>query len=320
MDDVLTRLNNILKVPSVTKYELPLRTHLINRLEQIGLKVQEEVNCFGVIGQSNLLLAIHIDRLGLIKTTRGWEYSNFCLRKNRSSEKINKELQDLILKRYIGEGLQAYTPSGKLLGSGKVNAATPIKGSNKILFSVSNLNNIKEGTPARFIPPKNDLRGQLDNSITIACILELLTKQSKASILFTTQEEIGNSWYQIRDFAKKHKKGAVLILDTTTCEHKSDFLDGGVVIRKNDHLSEYDPALVKFLTSICKEKSIPYKMLSKNKDKTIIRSTEVGTLMTKTNLKAASLQIPTLYNHTNKEETSKKALKNYYTILKVLMQ
>jgi hypothetical protein len=159
--------------------------------------------------------------------------------------------------------------------------------------------------------------GQIDNVISVAVLFYLLENGNfKDEIIFTTKEEIGQSWKCVLDYVKKEdKKLKLVVLDTSPYESFDDYPKGFLVLRKGDENGEFDLKLVKVLRDFLDSNGEPH--VFKPSD---IGKTELGRVIkhTKGKINGVTLQLPTKNYHTSYETSSVKCLKNYCNIIRKL--
>jgi hypothetical protein len=162
----------------------------------------------------------------------------------------------------------------------------------------------------------NLISGQIDNVISAAVLFTLLEEQELTStLLFTTQEEIGNSYQSIVEFYKKHSGEKLYIIDTSPYENLEKGEKGFLTLREGDERGGFSREMGKEIKNILKEMKIPYDIKP-----SCIGNTELGAVVEHTNgkLNGTTLQLPTTNYHTSFETCTKESLNNYYKVLKKL--
>jgi len=346
---IIRRLNKLLKIPSVISHEQVLmdylekqlniiKTHRIERTKHLLVAKPKQVA--GKKNQS--IVSIHIDRQGFITYKKNiLEYAAFSMQKKYLQPITTEEhVFKKVASRHIGESVIAFEEtSGKLLEEQKIIGSEYNFKNKTVLFKLENESKQKKGTPW-FLKPKlnkvNDyLAGQIDNAISVAVIIELIKNGFKGTIIFTTEEEIGNSWKHLHNFLKEENifTKNLIVLDTTPYKYIYSIDKGVVVLRNKDESGIFNKNLTKKIIHICEENEIPYelkdeqikqfnkKLRQKGLPAKKYGRTELGRIVehTKGKINGTTVQIPSVNYHTNHELTSQKALKNFYFLLKKLL-
>lgn len=331
-------LKSILAMPVVVGYERRMCEYLLSNISRVYEHadiINEDDNLFvyAIPRSPKLVYSIHIDRHGFYVVDEN--YVIFDKEKFRSKEEAQK-----IAKKYENEIVCVYSPKMNIkLGEGKLikGHLEEIESKNdkyrgKILyevlwFNIQQKKKPKEGYPVVFSPrcglSKGYIYGQLDNGISIGAIFNLLYKEAKeksknisenAAIIFTTKEEIGESWKNIKKFYEEilQEDLPLIALDVKSFKSKEMLNDRKIIIRSQDRFSKFDDDLVGALSSILNEQKIAYK-IHDSPD----RGTEVGRALKEIpGIRAATVQIPTIYNHTPHEMTTTEAFETYREAIK----
>ncbi len=176
---------------------------------------------------------------------------------------------------------------------------------------------------------KKVISGQIDNVISAAVLFYLMEKKEfTQEALFTTKEEIGESWKSIKDFYeeqifKKKETGVVenskeltlVVLDTSPYLSLDEKERGFLTLRNADERAEFDEKIGKKIKKNLNRKKIPYHLKSSD-----IGKTELGTVIkeTKGKINGSTIQLPSTNYHTTYETCTKESLKNYYRVIKSL--
>lgn len=161
----------------------------------------------------------------------------------------------------------------------------------------------RDGEPYHTIPVDHGeyVQGQLDDSIGIAIAYYLMRYSGKPiSVLFTTLEEIGESWYQIKDFVKLFSSSEQPVIPVGIDIDIFDTLpeqEGLISLRNEDQAGKmYLPEVNKFRTR-AEDLSLPWTA-------TVGYSiTEIGFVSSHTNevIQGVHVGLPLTHYHTNKE-------------------
>jgi len=192
-------------------------------------------------------------------------------------------------------------------------------------FEIVGLNSNELHTPTP-IPYKNnlmisddELKGQIDNDISVALAYLLLNDGIDCPILFTTQEEIGKSWEFIYNFMEKQKLNTLITIDTTDVEKLSNFDCTDIVFRTSDDLADFNNVIIKNFIDLSKRKKLRYYLKSRSPEQSKIKTiTEVGHIIKESGKKftGASIQFPTINYHTNHETVKIKSINSIYYFIK----
>ncbi|MFW5977566.1 MAG: hypothetical protein ACOCQQ_03575, partial [Candidatus Nanoarchaeia archaeon] len=171
--------------------------------------------------------------------------------------------------------------------------------------------------------------------ISVAVAMQALADGFKGRVLFVAEEEIGRSWQHILSCLEKihFTSQNILTLDTSPFKQATSLQQGAVVLRTKDEYASFSQQMVTSIQSICEQKNIPYRIKDKyiqlrnqrtKNDPTVsqrsLGRTELGAIVAHTQGKSngTTLQLPTMYYHTNYEMSSYKALKNWYEVLQAV--
>ncbi len=348
-----------LELPSVLGFEEPLFRHLNREYEQMGFQVQSLYNRYGrriLMAVSNngfdltRMLSVHIDRHGLYKILdpnlvyfspaydqlRNIEYAAHAIKRiNFDKEDFGRTHLTRVCNYFVGEQLVAYHPrTYEALSYARIESSDLCVIDEYLTFELPEFDELgsleEQIIPISFIqqPGENDhiISGQIDNVLSLTVVKELFQSGVKTTALFTTDEEIGESWRAMERFFLKNgvEPKEILVLDTSPytealgCSELQE--SGSVILRYNDNYAPFNRKLTNLLKSQCDDLSIPYDF----KDITLLTaghdhlgSTELGKLILESNGKysGTTLQMPTNEYHTNKEFTSLACVDNLYKLL-----
>ena len=309
----IKKISKIASIPSVSLFERPLLRYIGQyfRAPDHNRIITDRYAAFvSKDNKNDVLLTIHIDRLGLVKSSKLITYSNYY-----GYEHYSKNYKPNIVfgDRFLGKKVVAYHPtSGRSIGQGIVTQCH-INTDDKLSFDIKGIswNLEQDPVPIGYQPSiclnKNRISGQIDNILAIYIGYLLLKNRSKFSIIFTSEEEIGFSWNFISNFLDTHHHSTVLVLDTTNIEHLIGLKDVDIVFRVSDDKAEFGQDLIEKLTGLANKSGIRYFLKTKNPDSTKIRTiTEIGRLIdqSKHKIQGATVQLPSINYHTVDETTT----------------
>lgn len=159
---------------------------------------------------------------------------------------------------------------------------------------------------------ENKFFAQIDNVISSAVLFYLLeTTNFQNEIIFTTKEEIGQSYLCVTDYINNKKEKThpkLIVLDTSPYENFNNKDTGFLTLRHGDERGGFDNNLVEEIKNILEKNKIPFDFKP-----SFLGRTELGQTSKKTNgkINGTTLQIPTTNYHTTYETTTIESLKNY---------
>lgn len=323
INEFLKIYKDISNIPSVTNFERPLydyikKTFIFNKYKKILNK--NYIAFLPKKYKGDMLISIHIDRLGIV-FDEDYTYSN-----DYGYKLINRKYKPSLIfgKRFLNENVFAYDNEGKKIDEGKV-IDYFIKENEKLVFKIDGLrsNTLQIPTPISYenntIIRNDEVKGQLDNTISIALARLLLNNGITCPILFTTQEETGKSWEFLYDFMNKQKLSTVITIDTTNIEGLSDFNSTDIVFRKSDDLADFNLPLIEKFIDLSKKKKLRYYLKSKSPEQSKTKTiTEVGHIIkeSKNKFNGVSIQFPTIKYHTNHETVKIESIRAIYSFIK----
>ncbi len=358
IDRIIRRLNVIVKKPSVISHEKPLMDYLFRQIKTFkNYEIIRNKNL--IVAKHNSLesnsnksskktskkpqiISVHIDRQGFITNKNNEiEYAAFFMqKKHHMIIRVEEYVFKKVISRHIGETIIAYD----LISGNKIEERKIIGGEynfklKKAIFKLDKKTSVKPGTPWMLKSKVNKfgdyISSQIDNAISVAISFELMKENFKGIIAFTTEEEIGLSWKHLNKFLEENKitTKELIIIDTTPYHYIHTVDKGFVVLRHRDENGRFNKLLTSKAKSICLKKNIPFvfkdeqiKELNKELQKQGKPSrkyghTELGRIVEHTNSKinGTTIQIPSVRYHTNHEQTSRTALRNFYLLLKKMV-
>lgn len=163
---------------------------------------------------------------------------------------------------------------------------------------------------------QNLISAQLDNVISAAVLYYILeTTQFNQEIIFTTKEEIGQSYLGVIEYLKNKKDLKLIVLDTSPYSDFKGKKDGFLTLRYGDENGGFNSELVENIKKTLEKEEISYDFKPD-----YMGRTELGRISTETKgkINGTTLQIPTLNYHTTYETTTIESLENYLKIIKKL--
>lgn len=350
VEKILKRLGAYLDIPSVVGFE-KLFLDYLDMVAQEEKFITQKSNSWLLVSSTtsptDQLLTIHIDRHGFIVNDSGEvEFAAFY-RKHLHGDDFYQEklIFEKTAARYMGEKVFAYDPqTGTSLLNGAITGSRFDFAKKRVYYSVqwedvSRANELKPKTPialhSKVQEKKNTFSSQIDNCISVAVAMQALADGFTGRVLFVAEEEIGRSWQHILSCLQKYslESQEILTLDTSPFKQPKSLQQGVVVLRTKDEYATFSETMVKRIQKICEEKNISYRVKDKyiqlsNKrtenDSTVsqrsLGRTELGAVVAHTQGKSngTTLQLPTMYYHTNYETSSYKALENWYAVLRAV--
>ena len=315
------------KIPSVSLFEKPLYNFILKKFKFDNYEKILDENYIAFIPRKyngNIVISVHIDRLGIIFDGNNFVYSNYY-----GYKLSGKEYKPNLLfgKRFVGEKVVAYNLEGEITDNGIVNDCWIGNEDKDLIFEIDGIeiNKLLKPTPIAYknklIIRNDEIKGQIDNTISLVLAYFLLKENVDYPVLFTTQEEIGKSWQFIYKFLQKPQINNIVIVDTTNIEGLSDFDSTDIVFRISDDIARYNKSIIDKFVDLANKMKLRYFLKSKSpegsKTKTV---TEVGRITAESNNKysGASIQFPAIHYHTNHETVKIGSIKVLYSFLKNL--
>lgn len=330
---ILKICSKLLKIPSVTCYEKPLLEYLNKKAKKYGYETKIIQNKYLIIKpkqkNSNYLISAHIDRHGMIKNNKGEiEFLSFNKRKELQLP-FNKEDHDIFLQTGLAhakDNIISYnSKTGKKQKKYKI---TRFNIDHKKKLVTYNLNKKPKKSEKIFMlesniqTKENLFSGQIDNTISTAILLYLLkTTNFKQEIIFTTKEEIGESYKQPLHYLQKIKKTKnfqnIITIDTSPYENLKFKEKGFLTLRKGDEYSNYNKEISKKIKQNLKNKKIYCHIKPSTNGRT-----ELGKISkeSKNKYNGTVIQLPTTNYHTTYETSTIESLENYIQIIKEIAE
>jgi hypothetical protein len=266
------------------------------------------------------------------------ENDKTLLKMERTGRKIFFESVGL---RHTHEKIKSYNPNtGKILRSYETGRYDISIKDKKVIFDT--IKPLKRGDNIFMFDSginfnKKLISGQIDNVISAATIFVLMEERLfTQEAIFTTGEEIGESWKCIQDYYVKNnllkkskstetlvddmglafnKKLDLVVIDTSPYLGLDEKPRGFLTLRNGDERGGFDEKQFREIKRILKRKNIPIDLKPSDTG-----NTELGKLTkeTKGKINGITLQLPTTNYHTTYETCTKESLKNYYRVIKKL--
>ena len=341
-----------LDFPSVVGHETPFLDHLARDFSAAGFETERHRNLTIVhlsAPGAGPVFCSHIDRHGVIMQADGdGAFAAFAVRSEKYGEmrSPSRAFFSRIEDRYFGEEMFAYDRStGGRIAYGDVAAVrlddtgAEGEGSERIRFTFKGLPALPAGTPIAFSrtidrSDRDQLSGQLDNPLSAAILRICAEAGLRGTLVFAAEEEIGRSAAHILGWAQTALGTCreMIVVDTSPFPDTSTGDAGTVVLRRKDANGTFDEAMVLRLEEAAGKLGLPVLF----KDHWIERAnasaraggqaeqglgiTELGRLITLSEgrITGASVQIPTVNYHSNRETTAHKAVVNAARLLLAL--
>ncbi len=332
-------LRALIREPSVVGVEDAFFRVLRRELEEYPVTITRYHGLLVAQGSEpeSIYLSAHVDRHGLLCTgPREFQYAAFIAgnRGELNGDSISEQFMELIAGRFRGQRVQAHTPyAGSYLGQGTITESYICPRRKNLIFEIDGLDFLQPGTPVSFVDRLQEKGGQisaqLDNVISVAILIKLISEGFRGTAFFTAGEECGRSyryvaeWFQRRDL----KTRRMIVLDTSPFPTAEDLDVQDVVLRNRDSVAGFDPTLTAELKQTCERLKISHRFkdeyvaemnLAREKQSSIGR-TELGRLIEATGgeITGTTLQMPTSSYHTQTETAN---LSSVDAILAVLGQ
>jgi hypothetical protein len=338
---VIHKTRDYLHCPAVVGFEAPFFRLLEQEFQALGCATERTAKVLSVWRDptATAMLSVHIDRHGLVATGGGeHEYAAFIARLSpeQPDYPVACAMLQRIQDRFLGETGRAYRPAdGAALGEGPVESSYFCDQRHNLVFRVPGLETLPVGTPVALRPPPpqatGGLCGQLDNAVSAAVVHTLFAAGFAGRALFTAEEEIGRSWQHALEYLQSRglSTTALLVLDTSPFPEPAAVEEGWVVLRNRDANGIFNADLVARLRQECQRLGIPYRLKdewieeenrrreARGEDPMSLGSTELGRLVagSKGRITGATVQIPTLGYHSNRESTTALALDHLMGLL-----
>lgn len=336
---VVAKTMQCLSVPAVVGHEGVLLRHLERDFQNIiGLSSIRHEGLLEIHGNDPHagIICAHIDRHGLISIGGGeYAYAAQYMREIKYGEQNRSSITQLrdIAERFEDEIVYAYDPeTGKKLGRGMIKPSEVGMVNGDSIFTILGMPHMPLNCPVAYArttrSEKGELKGQIDNAVSLGVVYMLFNKGFQGTALLTTEEEIGKSWIHIGNWLEKNaiETKNLIVLDTSPYQTEDPIERGTLVFRNRDKSEIFDTDFVARLKERCEDLELPYEMkdeilLKRGKRTEELGSTELGRLIQghSGRWSGATVQIPTNMYHTSNETTTRAALKTYVRFLKNIL-
>ena len=214
-ETVIAKTIQYLSVPAVVGHEHALLGHLYKDFSSLDLEVYEHDGLIEVHGENphQAIICAHIDRHGLISIGGGeYAYAAQYMREIKYGEQHHSTISQLrdIAERFEDEIVYAYDPkTGEKLGRGMIKPCHNRMIQGDSLFTIIGMDDMPLNTPIAYSrmarSEKGELKGQIDNAVSLGVVYALFKKGFKGTALLTTEEEIGKSWIHITKWLQSNK-------------------------------------------------------------------------------------------------------------------
>lgn len=305
---VAARTERYLQIPAVVGFEEPFLAALEADVRAAGRKTERRSGLLAAPGGPATVSA-HVDRHGFV-TRSGAELAYAA--NVVSHRPLSPRLAAVICTRYDQEEVIAYDPTtGRRLATAAISHGHHCGIGPDLDLEVPDFAHLPGSTPVGFVPPPQDepgaFVGQLDNTLSAAMAVELLTTGFDGTVLFTCGEEAGRSWQGLATWFDR-PSSRLLVLDTSPFDDAGPAEGGSVVLRHADAGAEFDRTTTSLLADSAHRVGVEILW----KDEILAAAgrplgrTELGRLIAETagRVSGSTLQIPTTDYHTNRERTS----------------
>ena len=221
-----------------------------------------------------------------------------------------------ICRRFDREAVVAYDrTTGATLGTGTVAHCDHCGIGSGLELVADGLPRLPAGTPVAFAPTlgidSRWIRAQLDNVLSTAILMELITAGFDGTALFTCGEEAGRSWLGLQR-ALPERTNQLVVLDTSPFETHREAERGVVVLRQRDAGGRFDHERTTRLAAAAHTigaETVWKDEILEGSGRPLGR-TELGRLIAATGgeMTGSTLQVPTTDYHSNRETTTTTAI------------
>lgn len=334
VEDILAKTEQFVRVPAVVGFEKTFLAHLRKEFLDANCAVLPQPGALIVsAGKNPHIVTAHVDRHGLVFTENGAEYAAFHQKHKRNLPFDEKRsVFEKIGPRFVGEMVYSFdADSGAIDGAGNVTSSSFDFDTKHVHFTIDGLDLLKRGTPLAYCSRVSRANGrvssQLDNVLGVAMVRQLFADGFDGTAILATEEEIGQSWKHIVQYLDGHKIQSkhLITVDVTPYQDAAAVDEGRVILRNKDALADFNPAVTARLRAYCAHANVPYEFKDevigaenvKLAESKTLGKTELGHIIKSSAgmLSGTTLQVPVINYHSNKEETSDKAIRNAYHAL-----
>lgn len=333
-DTVVNKTIEYLGVPSVVGHEKFFINFLTKDFENLGLNVTEHEGILEISGRKphSSIISAHLDRHGLISMGDGhYSYAAEYIKEKKYHEysKPTHDMLRAIGNRFKGEKVFAYDPkNGDRIAKGVISLHDPQMINENCIFEVDSMEDMPKNIPLAYartaVSDGTNLKGQLDNVISLGTIYALFQNGFQGTALLTCEEEIGKSWVHILDWLEKHnvETKKLIIIDTSPFREPDPADAGQITLRHCDKSADFDEVFTQKIKQRCIDLLIPFQFKDEylraiGVEKYGLGSTELGRIIQNSDGRwsGTTVQIPTTEYHTSYETTSRSSIESYYALL-----
>lgn len=314
-DEVVSRTRRYLGTPAVVGFEDPFLDVLEAELVTAGRTIQRTSGVLAATGPGPAVISAHVDRHGLI-TTDTDQLAYAAHDPPGSHRPLTARTAATICRRFDREEVVAYDPTtGAPLGTGTVAHSEHCGIGIGLDLIADGLPRLPAGTPVAFAPQVVTdggwIRGQLDNALSAAILMELIRAGFAGTALFTCGEEAGRSWEGLLAVLPE-RTNQLVVLDTSPFDTSDEAERGVVVLRHRDAGGHFDPDRTTHLAAAAQTSGVEivWKDTVLEQSGRPLGRTELGRLIAATggDVTGSTLQIPTSDYHSNFEATTTGAI------------
>lgn len=334
-------LKVLVRQPSVVGAEHAFFRVLQRELEERGAVVTWYEGLLVAHGDEpqSVMFSAHVDRHGLVCTgPNEFQYAAFVAgrRSDLLGNSVSEKLMKKISGRFASFPVTAYEPwSGAYQGAGVITDAYVCERRNNLIFTVDGLEHLVAGTPVAFTDrlsaENGELRGQLDNVLTVAHLVHLFALGFRGTAFFTAQEESGSSWRYLLEWFRRFgtSETQLIVVDTSPFPDRETADRQQVVLRHRDANAAFEPAVTERLEHLCEDQGIQcaYKdefierqnreAADRGGEPQSLGSTEMGRIIAASNglVRGTTLQVPTIGYHTMHESCAQSSSDAFHALL-----
>jgi len=307
---IARRALRYLATPAVIGFEAPFVDLLHEELESMGHRVERQRSVLAAVGGPATVSA-HVDRHGFVVGEEGaLLYAASAL----AGRPPSASLKAAICRRSDEESVYAYDPaSGAALAEATIDHSAHCNQGPELRAAFDAFRGLPLGTPVAFAARGTMdgkwLRGQIDNTISVALAMEHLAHGFDGTVLFTLGEEAGRSWEGLASWFDGEMSD-LIVLDTSPFDSPDPAEDGVVVLRHADSGATFHPDTTRRLAIAAAAIPIVWKDEYLADAGRPLGRSELGRLVTETGgrVTGSTLQVPTADYHTNHEATTLSAI------------
>lgn len=333
-DTVVAKTIEYLAIPSVVGHEQFFLKYLSQDFEKLGLNISQENGILAISGHepNSAIISAHVDRHGLISLGDGkYQYAARNIKEHKYGAKNSeaKSVLEAISERFEEEVVYAYNPeTGEKLGEGTIENCLDSMQDGHSFFNIIGMEQMPLNTPIAYgrsaISDGVELKGQIDNVVSLGVIYTLFQNGFQGTALLSTEEEIGKSWIHIINWLEAHniESKELIIIDTSPYREQAPVEGHMVVLRNRDKSEVFNDVLVQKIKQRATDLLLPFQVkdkyfLSMGLKVKDLGSTELGRVVQNSEGRwsGATVQIPTTEYHTSYETTNRGCIESFYALL-----